>query len=184
MWLVLACWVDCVLSESGFTGLWRIYRIVTMRCIVFTLTFDSSPIKGEGKVLGLSYSPSPHPVDSRLRGNDGPWWLCWLVVSPALHLWIADQVRNDVTELSCFTLTFDSSPIKGEGLLVGVVLFTRTSATLWIPAYAGMTVRVCRIGTMRCIVFTLTFDSSPIKGEGKVVGVGSCLVVAPRHPVD
>ena len=26
----------------------RIYRIVTMRCIVITLTFDSSPIKGEG----------------------------------------------------------------------------------------------------------------------------------------
>ena len=31
--------------------------------------------------------------------------------------------------------------------------------TLWIPAYAGMTVRCC-------LVFTLTFDSSPIKGEG------------------
>ena len=64
-----------------------------MRCIVFTLTFDSSPIKGEG---------------------DCGW--CWLVVCPALHLWIADQVRNDVT-MRCivFTLTFDSSPIKGEG---------------------------------------------------------------------
>ena len=49
-----------------------------MRCIVFTLTFDSSPIKGEGDI--------------------GGW--CWLVV--ALHtlpLWIADQVRNDVTML-------------------------------------------------------------------------------------
>ena len=22
-------------------------------------------------------------------------WLCWLVVCPAPHLWIADQVRND-----------------------------------------------------------------------------------------
>ena len=26
------------------------------------------------------------------------------------------------------------------------------------------------IGTMLCIVFTLTFDSSPIKGEGDAVG--------------
>ena len=33
--------------------------------------FDSSPIKGEGDMVGLDYSPSPHPVVSRLRGNDG-----------------------------------------------------------------------------------------------------------------
>ena len=33
-----------------------------------------------------------------------------------LHLWIADQVRNDGTMLRIvFTLTFDSSPFKGEG---------------------------------------------------------------------
>ena len=69
---------------------------------LFTLTFDSSPIKGEGEDAGASsggYTPSPTP------------------------LWIADQVRNDVT-MRCivFTLTFDSSPIKGEGILsVGVV---------------------------------------------------------------
>ena len=30
---------------------------------------------------------------------------------------------------------------------------------------------IFRIGAMRCIVFTLTFDSSPIKGEGCMVGV-------------
>ena len=58
-----------------------------------------------------------------------------------------------------------------------------SSHTLWIPACAGMTVmvdvndarhsatlwiadQVRNDGTMRCIVFTLTFDSSPIKGEG------------------
>ena len=35
-----------------------------------------------------------------------------------------------------FTLTFDSSPIKGEGDSVGVVLFTRAPAALWFPAYA------------------------------------------------
>ena len=73
---------------------------------------------------GVGFSPSPRPVDSRLRGNDGPWWLCWLVVCSTLHLWIADQVRNDGTMvvLHRFTLTFDSSPIKGEGKVVGLDL--------------------------------------------------------------
>ena len=38
---------------------------------------------------------------------------------------IADQVRNDGTMRSIvFTLTFDSSPINGEGVLVGVVLLS------------------------------------------------------------
>ena len=69
----------------------------------FTLAFDSSSIKGEGVLCRL---------------------VC-LVVSQATPLWIADQVRNDVT-MCCivFTLTFDSSPIKGEGILsVDAVLF-------------------------------------------------------------
>ena len=50
------------------------------------------------------------------------WGCCHL--SP-LPLWIADQVRNDGVGLSCLavTLTFDSSPINGEGDSVGVVLF-------------------------------------------------------------
>ena len=62
--------------------------------------FDSSPIKGEGiQLVGLDLFTRVmrRPVDSRLRGNDGPG----LVV------------------LSYFTLTFDSSPIKGEGDSVG-----------------------------------------------------------------
>ena len=43
--------------------------------------------------------------------------------------------------------------------------------------------RIYRIGTMRCIVFTLTFDSSPIKGEGDMA-VG-CLVASPAaSPLD
>ena len=38
---------------------------------------------------------------------------------------------------------------------------------------------IFRIVTMRCIVFTLAFDSSPIKGEGDN---GGCFgLVAPRH---
>ena len=40
----------------------------------FTLTFDSSPIKGEGDwlvVLSCSSSLPCRPVVSRLRGNDG-----------------------------------------------------------------------------------------------------------------
>ena len=38
-------------SESGFAGLWRIYRIGMMLRIIVTLTFDSSPIKGEGEYV-------------------------------------------------------------------------------------------------------------------------------------
>ena len=44
-----------------------------MCCIVFTLTFDSSPIKGEGDMVGIV--------------------LFTRVTLPPL--WIADQVRND-----------------------------------------------------------------------------------------
>ena len=111
----------------------------------------SSPIKGEGEYgcFGLVVSPAPplwiadqvrndggvvpdrpYPVDSRLRGNDGErdyggfagLGRCWGIV---------------------FTLTFDSSPIKGEGVwLVGLACCCPAHpATLWIPAYAGMTVR-------------------------------------------
>ena len=98
--------MDCVLSESGFTGLWVIYRIGTMRCIVFTLTFDSSPIKGEGKVVGLSYSPSPHPVDSRLRGNDGDGFTSgYLVRRRFLYL----ILRCEVTwQSTCFPRVDDT----------------------------------------------------------------------------
>ena len=60
-----------------------------------------------------------------------------------------------------FTLTFDSSPIKGEGWCWLVLACCSASRTaLWIPAYAGMTV------WWDCLAITLTFDSSPIKGEG------------------
>ena len=42
----------------------------------------------------------------------------------------ADQVRNDVTtRCMVFTLAFDSSPIKGEGELVGL---SCCHPTLWI----------------------------------------------------
>ena len=84
-----------------------------MRSIVITLTFDSSPIKGEGVMVGLSCSPSPLiPLPSRERG-------IWLVCL-------------------AFTLAFDSSPIKGEGDMVGL---SCCHPALWIPAYAGMTDR-------------------------------------------
>ena len=48
-----------------------------MRCIVFTLAFDSSPIKGDGDSVG---------------------WIVLLSAQP-LPLWIADQVRNDVCDV-------------------------------------------------------------------------------------
>ena len=44
--------------------------------------------------------------------GEGDWWLCCLVINPAPHLWIADQVRND--GLSCPAvpaLWIDESPI-------------------------------------------------------------------------
>ena len=111
-------------SESGFAGLWRIYRIGMMLRIIVTLTFDSSPIKGEGiwsVVLACCRPGSTPPlwiadqvrndvtmrciapVDSRLRGNDGKWLFC-LSVSPSPHLWVADQVRYD--GVSGFTWVF------------------------------------------------------------------------------
>ena len=40
-------------------------------------------------------------------------WLVCLVVSPAPHLWIADQVRNDVMMLVC--LVSPSAPVSGTG---------------------------------------------------------------------
>ena len=45
-----------------------------MRCIVFTLTFNSSPIKEEGILFG---------------------WFVLLSARP-LTIWIADLVRNDM----------------------------------------------------------------------------------------
>ena len=55
-----------------------------------------------------------HPVDSRLRGNDGPG--------------IGTMQRI------VFTLTFDSSPIKGEGIggWFGLVVAPRHTPPLWI----------------------------------------------------
>ena len=47
-----------------------IYMIGTMLCIVITLAFDSSPIKGEGVLLvGLScfVRVRPLPVDTALK---------------------------------------------------------------------------------------------------------------------
>ena len=64
---------------------------MTGRCWLsfFTLTFDSSPIKGEGDSVG---------------------W-CWLVhPRHTPPLWIADQVRNDVTVLVGVGL-FSPSPL-------------------------------------------------------------------------
>ena len=45
---------------------------------------------------------------------------------------------------------------------------------LWIPAYAGMTVR------WDCLAITLTFDSSSLMGEGIIQVVLSCCCPAPH----
>ena len=50
------------------------------------------------------------------QGRGGKWLVLSCIALPP-PLWVADQVRNDVTMLCIvFTLTFDSSPIKGEGI--------------------------------------------------------------------
>ena len=93
-------------------------------------------------------------------------------------LWMPDQVRNDVT-MRCivFALTFDSSPIKGEGDMVGVGLSFAPPCGYCLEA--SMTVReICRLGTMRCIVFTLTLVLSH-QGRGGIVGCFG--LVHPRH---
>ena len=60
----------------------------------------------------------PRPVDSRLRGNDGPvGWYC--LVSPS------DPVSSAGTG-------FDSSPIKGEGDRWSVLSCCHPALPLWI----------------------------------------------------
>ena len=153
--------------------------------------------RGFGWWFGLLL-PSPRPVVSCLRGNDGPG----LVV------------------LSCFTLTFDSSPIKGggdwwlvwlvvappcgycleasmtdpaalwipayAGKQIGDALRIGDPAALWIPAYAGMTVWA-RMDSQDCddagaSFFTLAFDSSPIKEEGDSIGWIGLVACLASHP--
>ena len=88
---------------------------------------DSRLRGNDGPVVGLSFSPSPLiPLPSRERGNMvgvGLFHPC----HPAAPL-DCGQVRNDgpwwVVVLDLFTLTFDSSPIKGEGECGWFVLFT------------------------------------------------------------
>ena len=63
------------------------------------------------------------------------------------------------------TLTFDSSPIKGEGYMVGVVLFTLPP--LWIADQVRNDGSGVLVGV---ILFTLTFDSSPNQGRGDIGG--------------
>ena len=63
------------------------------------------------------------------------WWDC-LVVGPVPHLWIADQVRNDGRGGWCCLVV---APPCGYCLEASMTPTHFT--TLWIPAYAGMTVR-------------------------------------------
>ena len=74
--------------------------------VLFTLTFDSSPIKGEGYMVGVVlFSLSPRPVDAALK----PVRACATVVASSYSawrvpaLWIAGQVRDDVTMVASFS---------------------------------------------------------------------------------
>ena len=84
----------------------------------------------------------PHRLDSRLRGNDGPV-LVYLVVCPAIHLWIGDQVRNDGASCPAVpALWIDESPMNLCEILglqpKGVATLSFSSRKR--PACAGMTV--------------------------------------------
>ena len=64
---------------------------------------------------------------------------------------------------------------KPQGGRVGCAAAGPGAASYWLQG------SIYRVEMWDCLVFTLTFDSSPIKGEGEyVVGVG--LLSAVRHP--
>ena len=128
----------------GIYRIAEIYRIVTMRCIVFTLTLALSH-QGRGDSVGcvvlLCALPCGYCLEASMTGRCG--W-CWLVhpCHPAT-LWIADQVRNDVT-MRCIVFTLCSrvrhwdrlwsSAVKGEGEYgwFGLVVIPCHPAALWI----------------------------------------------------
>ena len=111
---------------------------------LITLTLALS-LDGRGDLIGcfvLLYAlPCGYCLEASMTGRCG--W-CWLVVCPTLHLWIADQVRNDVMMLvhrfhpllpvSGTGTGFGPPPSREMGIpSVGVVLFTRvTLPPLWI----------------------------------------------------
>ena len=83
------------------------------------------------------------------------------------HLWTADQVRNDGAELvlSCCCLTFDSSPIKGEGIWLVVLSCCCPARTLT----SGLRIKSAMTGrSWYCLVVAshhtlpLWIDESPM----------------------
>ena len=68
-------------------------------CLAITLTFDSSPIKGEGDLVG------------------------WFVLLPALPYPSGLRIKSAMT------------------VLMAEMMWRTVFPVLWIPAYAGMTVR-------------------------------------------
>ena len=133
----------------------------------------SDPVSSTGTVLSfLSH-----------QGRGGIDWLCCLVVSPRPPLWIADQVRNDGWVLRLVLACSPASPlllwiadlVRNDGFPPRFCLKARMTVGycvwFWLvhscyPAALWIADQVCNDVTMLCIVFTLTFDSSPIKGEG------------------
>ena len=88
------------------------------------------PVSGTGTGFG--------PLSSRERGNLGVVLAC---CCPALYLWIADQVRNDVEVVPA--LWIDESLVNLYEILgfqpKGVNALSFSSRKR--PAYAGMTVK-------------------------------------------
>ena len=106
---------------------------------VFRTCSPSAPVSGTGTGFG--------PMPSRERGIR---MVVVLACSPAHPppLWIADQVRNDVTMLCIvFTLTFDPLPSRERGYwwLVWLVVCLFPAPHLWIADQVRNDV------TMRCM---------------------------------
>ena len=96
---------------------------------------------------------------------------------PALHLWIADQVRNDVTMLCIvFTLTLALSH-QGRGGFWSVVLsccHPRHTPPLWIADQVRNDVTM--------LVHRFHPHPSPLPSRGGIVSV--VLACCMPHPVD
>ena len=112
--------------------------------------------------------------------------------------WIGMDIYGCRVVLGLFTLTFDSSPIKGEGILSVIADLIRNpevrpggrhSRVGGNPQGAGVwrfvRIRICRIGTMRCVSFPLLHPvDSRLRGNDGVVWLSCCLPVPGPSPLD
>ena len=108
-------------TGAGMAGCscgWRIGCSVPAAC---GYCLEASTSLRHGRIQQVLSVACARPVDSRLRGNDGAWWLVWLV-----HPLLPCQALGQALVLSR----------QGRGVDGWCCLVV--CPTLWIPAYAGM----------------------------------------------